>query len=136
MDWFNLGGSLLGGVSNLISGVSSATMQQKQFEHDKYINQQNIAFQQQTNEQNKQFAKDMWNMQNAYNDPSQVMARAKNAGINPYAVVGGATTPASPVATPSTQSPYMQNERLPTGGVDIAKALGLRSEERRVGKEC
>lgn len=124
MDWANLGGSILGGISNLISGVSSATMQQKQFEHDKYINQQNIAFQQQTNEQNKQFAKDMWNMQNAYNDPSQVMARAKNAGINPYAVVGGATTPASPVATPSTQAPHMQNERLPTGGVDIAKALG------------
>ena len=80
-------------------------MQQKQFEHDKQINQQNIAFQQQLNADNKQFSKDMWNMQNAYNDPSQVMARAKNAGINPFAVVGGATTPASPVATPSTQAP-------------------------------
>ena len=124
MDWANLGGSLLGGVSNLISGVSSATMQQRQFEHDRYINQQNIAFQQQTNADNRQFSKDMWNMQNAYNDPSAVMQRAKNAGINPYAVVGGATTPASPVATPTTQAPYMQNERLPTGGVDIGKALG------------
>lgn len=39
---------------------------------------------------------DMWNMNNAYNDPSAQMERLKQAGLNPNMVYGGgATTTAS-----------------------------------------
>ena len=39
---------------------------------------------------------DMWNMNNAYNDPSAQMERLKQAGLNPNLVYGGgATTTAS-----------------------------------------
>lgn len=33
----------------------------------------------------------MWNLQNAYNDPSQQMARFKNAGLNPNLIYGKGT---------------------------------------------
>ena len=51
----------------------------------------------------------MWHMQNAYNDPSQQMARLKAAGLNPNLVYGkGATTTAgSPTPYVKPQTPGM-----------------------------
>ena len=50
-----------------------------------------------------------WQMQNAYNDPSQQMSRLKKAGLNPNLVYGqsvsGATGQAGAVA-PSKAAPY------------------------------
>ena len=53
--------------------------------------------------------KKFWQMQNAYNDPSQQMARLKKAGLNPNLIYGqsvsGATGQAGAVA-PSKAAPY------------------------------
>lgn len=53
-------------------------------------NQANIAMQESANQANRQLAAeqrawdlDMWNRQNAYNDPSAQMSRLRGAGINP-----------------------------------------------------
>lgn len=42
----------------------------------------------------------LWNLQNAYNDPSAQMQRLKNAGLNPNLVYGkGATTLSAPMSS-------------------------------------
>lgn len=55
---------------------------------------------------------DMWNMNNAYNDPSAQMERLKQAGLNPNLVYGsGAQTTASAPSAPqasSVQAPRFQ----------------------------
>ena len=65
---------------------------------------------------------DMWNMNNAYNDPSAQMERLKQAGLNPNLVYGGgATTTASAPSAPqasSVQAPRFQ-------GVDALPALSM-----------
>ncbi|WNK14842.1 MAG: DNA pilot protein [Microvirus sp.] len=61
------------------------------------------------NKKNRAFAREMygrqrednrndWNTQNAYNDPTAMVDRWKQAGINPYAVLGGSNTPAGAIA--------------------------------------
>lgn len=57
---------------------------------------QNMQLQQQEFEQNKE----MWNLQNQYNDPSAQMSRLKGAGLNP-ALVYGAGSNASGMAAPA-----------------------------------
>lgn len=65
---------------------------------------------------------DMWNMNNAYNDPSAQMERLKQAGLNPNMVYGGgATTAASAPSAPQASSatpPRFQ-------GVDALPALSM-----------
>ena len=69
-------------------------------------NKTNVALQRETNAQNYQIFKenqawqeDMWNKQNEYNLPSNVVQRLLAAGINPSAVlfVIGSATPAGAV---------------------------------------
>lgn len=81
-------------------------------------NQANIEMQRETNAQNYKIFKenlawqeDMWNKQNEYNLPSNVVERLKAAGINPSAVYGnGSATPAGSVG--SVGSPQMQAARV------------------------
>ena len=57
------------------------------------------------------FNLDMWNKNNAYNDPSKNVQRLLAAGINPAAVYGNAsTTPASQIQ--STTAPQLQRAEV------------------------
>lgn len=59
------------------------------------------------NEKNRQFALDMWNAENAYNDPSAMMQRFTNAGLNPALIYGdGASTLSAHAQTPNTDNKY------------------------------
>jgi len=71
----------------------------------------NAILQNMTNIKNRQFTREMynrqradalsdWNMQNAYNDPSQQMARLKKAGLNPNLVYGNGVQGASGSSAP------------------------------------
>lgn len=84
----------------------------------------NAGSQRRENTRQRQFAMDMynrqrndaladWNMQNAYNDPSAMMARLKHAGLNPNLAYGNPTTAgvASSVRS-SSQGSY--NGKAPT----------------------
>nr|QJB20774.1 MAG: DNA pilot protein [Microvirus sp.] len=65
---------------------------------------------------------DMWNMNNAYNDPSAQMERLKQAGLNPNLVYGGgATTTASAPSAPQASSATPQRFQ----GVDALPALSM-----------
>lgn len=111
-------GSLVGsGVSALGSllGLSSS----------KSANQQNIEMQREVNAQNYKIFKenqvwqeDMWNKQNEYNLPTNVVERLKAAGINPSAVFGsGSATPAGAVG--AVGSPTMQAARVNPYQLDL-----------------
>lgn len=79
-----------------------------------------------TNFLNQKFAKSMyerqrkdsiefWNMQNAYNDPSQQMARLRNAGLNPHLIYGsgsGGAGTAGPIDVPTPQSVNFKEPRF------------------------
>ncbi|AXH76480.1 MAG: DNA pilot protein [Microviridae sp.] len=69
-----------------------------------------------TNKANKQLAEyqyskdlEMWNRQNAYNDPSAQMARYQGAGLNPNLIYGTGTASAgNATSMPHYQAPSMQ----------------------------
>lgn len=82
------------------------------------INTANIIAQKEANELGRKWSLEDWNSMNAYNHPTQVMQRLREAGINPHLAVGGALTAASPVKTiePKTadlKAPVINPVRLP-----------------------
>lgn len=89
-------GSLITGGANLIGGIGGTVVQG-------LIN--NWSYNKQ-----KKDALAMWKMQNDYNHPAAVMARLKEAGLNPNLIYGGsgAQTPASPIKAPDHQAPQIQ----------------------------
>lgn len=61
---------------------------------------------------------EMWNMNNAYNDPSAQMERLKQAGLNPNLVYGGGATttasaPSAPQASSATPQRFQGVDALP-----------------------
>ncbi|OBQ38075.1 MAG: hypothetical protein AN484_24550 [Aphanizomenon flos-aquae WA102] len=67
-----------------------------------------------TNRQNRKYALEDWNRQNAYNHPKQQMQRLQEAGLNPNLVYGGgATTTAQPVKSPDMQVPNIDLQKVP-----------------------
>lgn len=58
-----------------------------------------------------EFTENMWNKENEYNSPSATIQRARDAGINPNALLGNVVNPASSVASASGGSslPTLQN---------------------------
>ena len=47
-------------------------------------NRKNRQFQREENQKARDYNTEMWEKNNDYNDPTQQMARLKNAGINPH----------------------------------------------------
>lgn len=113
-------GSLFGGVAGAIGTKYSAD---KAYQSQKETNEQNYKIWQEQQAHNIQMFNmeneaniDMWNMQNAYNDPSQQVARLRNAGLNPSLAIGnnasGVATSAPGVG--SLSSAHAQAVAAPT----------------------
>lgn len=91
-------GSFLPGIAGMVGGLASNLL--------------NASAQRRENRRQEAFSREMWekqgqreidyfNMQNAYNDPSAVMDRLKNAGLNPNLVYGnGSSTMAAASVSP------------------------------------
>lgn len=64
-----------------------------------------------TEQADKEYARnlEMWNMQNAYNDPGAQMQRLKDAGMNPYLMYDKGTTGVS-TSMPSYNAPKWQGQ--------------------------
>lgn len=96
-----LGGALVGGATNLLGNI--------------WQNRKN----QQLAESQRKFDVKMWNMQNAYNDPSAQMERLQKAGLNPNLVYGSGSVAGNVTSSPPKSSvPHMENplagtERIP-----------------------
>ena len=98
----------LGGIANsILGGIFGSS-----------ANSQNVAMQREINAQNykmfkeqQQWSEDMWNKQNAYNDPSAQVQRLLAAGINPSAVFGsGSVSEAGALTSPNV--PQMQSAHV------------------------
>jgi len=69
-------------------------------------NRQNIKFAKEQMKQQREWAQSDWYQVNAYNHPSQQMARYKEAGLNPHLIYGNANnTPAGMVRTTTAEAP-------------------------------
>lgn len=70
----------------------------------------NMGAQRRENQKNRDFQKEMWNLNNEYNTPTNQMARLKEAGINPHlAYANGQPMNVSnaPANTPNQEAPKM-----------------------------
>lgn len=106
------GSSVGGGIADALFGGISARRNWK-YKQKEMALQQQYALEQMTKSAEFQLAHDkqMFDYQNAYNDPSAVLARNMAAGLNPAAVLGqsgvgvSATVPTSSGGAPSGHGP-------------------------------
>lgn len=106
------GSSIGGGIADALFGGISARRNWK-YKQKEMALQQQYALEQMTKSAEFQLAHDkqMFDYQNAYNDPSAVLARNMDAGLNPAAVLGqsgvgvSATIPTSSGGAPSGHGP-------------------------------
>lgn len=106
-----VGGAIIGGAANLLGGLFG-------LKSNKNNNQQNLQIARETNALNRElfyanqsWNEHMWNMQNAYNDPSAQAQRMLDAGFNPYLsdIDTGSAGSVSPVSAPTMQGATMQS---------------------------
>lgn len=106
-----LGAVIAGGASLLGSALgfgSQKKTNKANMELAKYQNE----WQSQENEKAYQRNLQMWNLQNAYNSPTQQMARLRSAGLNPNLVYGSGVTGNSAGSTPQYQPADIKRAEL------------------------
>lgn len=113
--------AIIPAISGLFGMVGNQQLSDAQVKAQRDMNERNIAFQQQQNAENRQFALDMWGKNNAYNTPQMQMERFKAAGLNPHLIYGqGSAGNASPTQY-AGKAPEVQAEAPTT---NILKELG------------
>lgn len=111
-----LGAAAIGVGSSILGGVLGSSGQSK-------ANRENYRYQQQLMNQQNAFNLDMWNKENAYNDPSAVMQRLKAAGLNPNLVYGNGSSTLSAASAPhAAGSSYQSQNTLSQLGKGIESA--------------
>lgn len=90
-------GEVISGAANLGSSILNNVMNARNAREANEANKQAA-----TTAYNRQL--EFWNMQNAYNDPSQAISRLVKAGINPNAVYGNMQNSASSLSSVPQQS--------------------------------
>lgn len=135
LDPISAGASLIGSI---FGGVSQADAQRKANESNERIARENRDWQSAENQINRQWEERMWNAQNTYNTPSAMMARYKEAGLNPYLVQkdGGAIGSASSAGTPgmvgAPATPEMQPVNYLSGFSQLGSAVQLSLQQKSV----
>lgn len=101
--------TLLAGGTNALSSAIGSWLGTNEAEKDREFNAQqaklNRQFQRNERLASQEFELDMWNMNNEYNDIGSQIARARAAGVNPAAIIGGNynSAVANPVTTQASQ---------------------------------
>lgn len=95
-------------------------------------NKTNQAIADATNKANQQQAEKDWRRYTEYNDPSQLVARLRQAGLSPQMALGnGATFTASPMKTPEKVRASYQAPQLDLGGMTNAMMSHYNIKEQR-----
>lgn len=90
-------------------------------------NRANRKWQSKENQKARDYNTEMWEKNNAYNDPTQQMARLKNAGINPHLAYsqGGVTnTSSSPASSNASSMPEGRAPQLDVNAMLNARLVG------------
>ena len=132
-------GAVASGIGSLVSGISGAKAQREANETNLEIARQNNETAIQLARENNQFAKEhaieMFNLENAYNDPSKQVERLTAAGLNPAAMMetAGGTAVGNSSGTgmvspsmPSLTTPHV--EAVPPMAVGFLDALSSLSQ--------
>ena len=106
-----LGAIISGGASLLGSALGFASQKKANKSNMELARYQN-EWQTQENEKAYQRNLQMWNLQNAYNSPTQQMARLRSAGLNPNLVYGSGVTGNSAGSTPQYQPADIKRAEL------------------------
>lgn len=138
MGFLDSGGlDFLGGLANGAMGLIGSSItnyrrqRRSQQKYDKWhfenIEKQQMALSQEYNERNmelqNQYQIDAENRANAYNDPSAQLARARQAGMNPQAVMSDAGVQGSISSAPDSSAPQSSSGSGHAGTKDYS-ALG------------
>lgn len=113
--------AIIPAISGLFGMAGNQQLSNAQLQAQKEMNAQNIAFQQQQNAENKQFALDMWGKNNAYNTPQMQMERFKAAGLNPHLIYGQGSAGNATATQYAGKAPEVQAEAPTT---NLMKELG------------
>lgn len=111
-----VGGALIGAGANVISNIGANRAARK-------WNEKMYSLQKADN-------MEMWNMQNAYNDPAAQMARLEKAGLNPNLVYGTGAVANQTGSPPSTGDVKPWNPRPPE--FDISQAVGRLMQKEQI----
>ena len=90
-------------------------------------NAKNRKWQSKENQKARDYNTEMWEKNNAYNDPTQQMERLKNAGINPHLAYsqGGVTnTSSSPASSNASSMPEGRAPQLDVNAILNARLVG------------
>ncbi|QCS36011.1 minor capsid protein [Capybara microvirus Cap1_SP_87] len=106
--------SLVGGLpSALASGVLNMIGSNIQYKRQQDTLQKQMDWQEKMQDKANQFSEDIWNKQNAYNDPSAQLQRMRDAGLNPifYGLDGSSagglqSASVGSIGTPSYENPF------------------------------
>lgn len=78
----------------------------------------------------------MWNLQNAYNDPSKQIERLMNAGLNPNLAYGHGTLANTSAQMPTSSMPSVQKADTPQfdilGAVTAAQDVKLKEAQSNI----
>lgn len=114
----SLAGSALGGLFGMGNQAMSVGQQQRLFDY--------------------QYSKnlEMWNLQNAYNDPSKQIERLMNAGLNPNLAYGHGTLANTSAQMPQTSMPHVNKADTPQfdvlGAVTAAQDMKLKEAQSNI----
>lgn len=114
----SLAGSALGGLFGMGNQAMSVSQQKRLFDY--------------------QYSKnlEMWNLQNAYNDPSKQIERLINAGLNPNLAYGHGTLANTSAQMPSSSMPSVQKADTPNfdvlGAVTAAQEMKLKEAQSNI----
>ena len=93
--------ALIGAAGSIFGGFVNGIGQSEANEANDRLNRLNRQWMTEENQKNRDWQEKMWNAQNAYNTPSAMMERYKEAGLNPFLVgnetgIGQASSAGSP----------------------------------------
>ena len=95
-----------GAVGSLVNGLFNIGAAKRQYKYQSKLQQQQFDLNEQAANNAFERQKEFYNIQNEYNDPSNVKQRYKDAGINPTAAFG----------TAGSYTPAQQSADAPQGG--------------------
>lgn len=138
-SWQGLLGGFFGSLgSGLVNTITGGFGQRRQYKYQSKLQRQQYELNEKAADSAFQRQLQQWQMENEYNDPSQVRSRYENAGLNPYSAFGtaGSYTPQQMSSAPQGGGSGLGSaSAFPIEAVDPLTAARQLAEIERVKAE-